>query len=118
MKTIIAGSRDAHYGETMIAIYSCPWDITGIVSGCARGPDSHGINYGRLRNIPIYMYPADWKAYGKRAGHIRNCEMARNAEALIAVWDGQSRGTKHMIDEAINRGLRLHVYKLDEVCDI
>lgn len=35
--------------------------------------------------------------------------MAQNADAIVAVWDGESRGTKHMIDEARRSGLLMHV---------
>jgi hypothetical protein len=37
--------------------------------------------------------------------------MAANADALVAFWDGQSRGTKHMIDIASARGLVVRVVK-------
>jgi hypothetical protein len=36
--------------------------------------------------------------------------MSEVAEALIALWDGQSRGTKHMIETARKKGLRCYVY--------
>lgn len=58
----------------------------------------------------MYIYPADWKKYGRRAGSIRNIEMAQNAEALLAVWDGISSGTRHMIKEAEKRGLPVYIY--------
>ena len=36
--------------------------------------------------------------------------MAANADALVAVWDGVSPGTKNMIAQARLQGLRVHVY--------
>ena len=118
MKTIIAGSRDASSESTYEAIGRYPWIITGIVSGLARGPDSYGLTYAEYRNIPTYTYPADWNKHGKAAGHIRNRQMAENAEALIAVWDGLSRGTKNMIDEAKRVGLQIYIYRTDELHNI
>ena len=56
-----------------------------------------------------YRFPADWDKYGKAAGYKRNGEMARNADALIAFWDGKSRGTKHMIDLAKKYDLQARV---------
>jgi hypothetical protein len=50
--------------------------------------------------IPNTRYPADWKRYGRKAGPIRNRLMAENAEALIAIWDGKSRGAMDMIKQA------------------
>jgi hypothetical protein len=36
--------------------------------------------------------------------------MGDYADALIAVWDGVSRGTKHMIDYSTNKGLKIHIH--------
>jgi hypothetical protein len=35
--------------------------------------------------------------------------MAKYADALMAFWDGKSRGTKHMIDMANNTGLKIRI---------
>ena len=47
--------------------------------------------------IPIKEFPANWQEFGRAAGPIRNGEMADYADALIAIWDGRSRGTADMI---------------------
>jgi hypothetical protein len=39
--------------------------------------------------------------------------MAGMADALIAVWDGKSRGTKNMIETAQSMGLKLHVHRYE-----
>ena len=59
------------------------------------------------------VFPADWDKYGKRAGYLRNVQMAEYADALLAFWDGESRGTKNMIDEALSRGLKVGVKRYD-----
>ena len=111
MKTIIAGSREiTDYAVLLQAIKGCPFPITSVVSGCARGVDTLGEQYAQENNLKLYKFPADWSTYGKRAGYIRNAEMADNAEALLAIWDGESRGTKHMIDIAREKGLEVYVY--------
>lgn len=38
--------------------------------------------------------------------------MANYAEALIAIWDGQSKGTKMMIDIANKKGLKVYIYRV------
>ena len=38
--------------------------------------------------------------------------MAEYADALVALWDGRSRGTKNMIDEAMKRELKVFVLKV------
>ena len=73
-----------------------------IVSGCARGADTLGMRYASENIFDVDEYPADWDKYGKKAGYMRNVEMAENADALIAFWDGKSKGTKSLIKYAKN----------------
>ena len=61
------------------------------------------------RLLAVEYYPAEWEKHGKAAGYKRNARMADNADGLLAVWDGESRGTKHMIREAVDRGLEIRV---------
>jgi len=80
-----------------------------IISGTARGADTLGERYARERGFTLRQFPADWDQFGKSAGYRRNCQMADNADALIAFWDGQSLGTRHMIDIARERNLVVRV---------
>lgn len=109
MKTIIAGSRDFNDYELVEKTLLKYSDITEIVSGCARGADSLGERFALEHSIPIKKFPADWNAYGKLAGYLRNEQMAYYGDRLIAFWDGQSKGTKHMIDLARKVGLEVEV---------
>lgn len=114
MKTIIAGSRGiADYAVLLQAIKCCPFPITSVVSGCARGIDTLGEQYAQENSLKLYKFPADWSTYGRRAGYLRNAQMAENADALLAIWDGESRGTKHMIDTAREKGLEVYVYMVE-----
>lgn len=114
MRTIIAGSRDINIQTFLDGIYKCPWldDITVIISGTARGVDTFGEEYAKCQGIPVMRFPAQWDKYGKSAGFKRNMEMAEHADALIAIWDGVSKGTENMIQHAKNNNLRLFVYNL------
>lgn len=69
--------------------------------------------YAAESDIPLIRMPADWTRYGRGAGKIRNIEMALVADALVAVWDGYSKGTGHMIDCARAKGLKIHVLQFD-----
>lgn len=110
-KVIIAGTRDfVDYEllkEKCDAILQNRRDDCNIVvvSGTARGADRLGERYARERGYRIERYPADWDCDGNSAGPIRNAKMADNAHALIAFWDGRSRGTMNMIDTAKAKGL-------------
>lgn len=111
-KVIIAGGRDfSNYQQLKLLVdyYLKNKQDIEIVSGCARGADSLGEAYAKEHNYPIARFPADWDLYGKRAGYLRNQQMAEYADALIAFWDGSSRGTKHMIDIATNLGLSVRI---------
>ena len=80
-----------------------------IVSGHAHGADTLGERFAKEQGLTVELHPAKWKALGKAAGIIRNAEMARASDALIAFWDGKSRGTAHMINFARRRGLEVSV---------
>lgn len=54
----------------------------------------------------VERHPADWERHGKRAGYLRNREMAElGADLVLAFWDGQSKGTMHMVDLAEEYGI-------------
>ena len=112
MRTIIAGSREASWDQTIAAIEQCPWkaQINLVVSGTAKGADTWGEVWANMNKVPIQRFPASWNEYGKKAGVIRNGLMADNADALIAVWDGQSSGTQNMIQTAAKKDLKVFVY--------
>ena len=80
-----------------------------VISGTARGADQMGERYARERGFQLRQFPADWLNDEKKAGPIRNAKMADNADALIAFWDGESKGTKNMIDNARRKGLAVRV---------
>ena len=86
-----------------------------VITGGAPGIDTVAEKAARARGMTVRVYPANWKQYGKRAGHIRNGEMARDADAVTAFWDGVSRGTRDMIDQTHEREKPLIVYTHDGV---
>jgi len=112
VKVVIAGSRgitDMSMVET--AIEESGFQIDEVVCGGAKGVDSLGARWAKANGIPVKWFPAQWHRYGKRAGMERNIDMARYADALIAVWDGKSIGTAHMLRIAPLHALK--VYRKD-----
>jgi len=103
-RVIVAGSRSFNneilLREKLDTLLSLKVDThrVVIVSGGARGADLLGEGYASFRGFSCERYPAQWDKFGKKAGLLRNEQMARVADALAAFWDGSSRGTKHMID--------------------
>lgn len=114
MITIIAGSRDftdyEKLDKCIDEVASYAWLISRVISGGARGADELGELWAKKMDIPVDVYPAEWDTYGKSAGYVRNEAMAQRAEALVAFWDGKSKGTKNMIDIAIKFGLYVKVF--------
>lgn len=110
---IIAGGRDFQDYEllekTVDRFLSGQQDEITIFCGKARGADALGEQYAKNRGYAVRYFPADWERYGRAAGPMRNQEMAGGADALAAFWDGESRGTGHMIQCARRLGLRLLV---------
>jgi hypothetical protein len=114
VRTIIAGSRDGiSWQQFRRAMNLVDIPISVVISGTARGVDSYGERWASEKGIPVERYPADWEQYGKRAGYLRNVQMAENADALILIWTGdaeKSRGSAHMKRIAYERGLLVRSY--------
>lgn len=86
------------------------------ISGTAAGADRLGERFALSLNAQVHRFPADWNTYRKSAGYIRNEQMAKFAISddsygvLIAFWNGESKGTKHMIDLAKKHGLEVCIF--------
>ena len=102
-KLIVAGGRDyTKYDRVYSAIMELAEGeladkAVSIVSGMAKGADKLGYIFALSNNVKVYEFPANWNQFGKSAGFIRNTAMANFSDGLLAFWDGQSKGTAHMI---------------------
>ena len=108
MKTIIAGGRDYQLTEEDEQFLDT-LDITEVISGTCRGADKDGEKWAKLRRIPVRRFPPDWVKHNKAAGFIRNVEMAKYAQVLVAFPGG--KGTAHMLREAKRLGLVVYDMK-------
>lgn len=101
MKLVVAGGRNfadkARVFRLLNKIHAEHPDLE-IVSGLAKGADTLGKKWAKANGIKCYEFPAKWTTYGKRAGYLRNREMAEFASAVLVFWDGVSKGTQHMIN--------------------
>ena len=124
MRIIIAGSRTINkesYVETAVAQAFNKWMSENqdewqnyiapeIVSGGAQGVDFLAELYAKKHTLKFTEFKANWKANGRAAGFLRNTQMAEYADALIAVWDGKSKGTFHMMSEMVKRNKPVFIY--------
>ncbi len=117
MKLIIAGGRDLNVTNTFLVATVTelfPRVITEIVSGGATGIDSCAKEMTDNKFATDYFsqkikgkfteFPANWEKHGKAAGPIRNREMAEYGDALLLIWDGESRGSKNMKETMLKLG--------------
>jgi len=129
MRTIVAGSRsikDYQLVKTIIerTIKQHSLRITELVSGMAAGIDKLAVQWANEVGIPVKPFPANWQDfsepcviktyknggnYNALAGFNRNLQMADYADVLIAIWNGYSNGTKHMIKVAREHNLKVFI---------
>lgn len=117
MKLIIAGSRTIELEPKLLlsilerltetSPFFNDFDDLEVVSGTAGGMDRSGEKFvGWYTSTQAYIslkkFPADWNTHGKAAGHIRNKQMAEYSDALLLVWDGESKGSANMKNEMLS----------------
>jgi hypothetical protein len=106
MRVIIAGSRSiTQYHIVQQYLNTLESTVTTVVCGGAKGVDTLGERWAKENNKEIQYFRPDWDKHGKSAGVIRNEEMAKNADYLVLIWDGKSKGSAHMLRIAKTRGL-------------
>jgi predicted Rossmann fold nucleotide-binding protein DprA/Smf involved in DNA uptake len=116
MKTIIAGSRSVEdsgiVAEVMARAASHGIVPTEIVSGAAWGVDTLGEAWAEAKGLPVKRFPAEWDRLGKSAGYRRNEAMATYADTCVIIWDGVSKGSKHMASYAKAQGLKVFLVRV------
>jgi len=121
MRIIIAGSRTFYNYKKLEKIcdkiiYDMDIPDVTVISGGAVGTDQLGELYAKRTKLKLIKMLANWNLYGKSAGYRRNEEMAKYASedngVLIAFWNGESKGTKHMIKLAKKYGLRIFIERI------
>jgi hypothetical protein len=96
MKLAIVGSRNLRIDITRFV----PSGVSMILSGGAIGVDSAAEDFARKHKIPIRIFKPEYKIFGKIAPILRNKQIVRASDRILAIWDGKSRGTAHVIEFA------------------
>jgi len=114
MRLIIAGGRGYKFTSADITLLDCmKHTITEIVTGGATGADTEGLSYAQACGIPCKVFGADWRKFGKSAGHIRNRDMAIYADTVLLFPGG--RGTESMHKFAVEHGLTILDYRNENI---
>ena len=123
MRIIVAGGRKFDYYDLVCReldgfLKDKDKSDIEIVSGRAIGADRLGEKYAEEHNLTCVTFEAQWFTLGRRAGIVRNGQMADYASecsegVLFAFWNGVSKGTKNMIDQATAKGIDVHIVRYD-----
>lgn len=110
----IVGSRGFNDYEKLCAAVSAlaereQFKSVGVVSGGARGVDSLCARYAQEHGLLLAEFLQEYDKYGKGAPLIRNKTIIENADYVLAVWDGKSRGTLNAIGHACKLGKPLYI---------
>jgi hypothetical protein len=105
---LISGSRtfpDPKLAKAVLRSQFSRHDI--VIHGQANGVDRWAEEVANEKECIIEAYPAEWDKHGKSAGPIRNRQMfeaargymenTKDSVRALILWDGESRGTAHML---------------------
>lgn len=120
-KLLVCGShsiQNPQWVKDQIEVYWY-WNLAGyedliMIEGAAKGIDTIAKEYAQENDWKIEEYPANW-SIGKQAGILRNIKMYENTDEILILWDGNSRGTRHMIElcEKGNKPYTIITYPYD-----
>ncbi len=74
--------------------------IDEIISGGAKGADRLAAQWATEQGVKLTELLPDWDKHGKKAGLMRNEDIVKECDMLLAFWDGVSRGTQNSLGHA------------------
>ena len=108
----IVGSRTyQHLDWVRYYIWTMLPFIDVLISGGAEGVDQVAYSAAQRYEILTIVHAADWLFWGPSAGPRRNTLIVAEADAVVAFWDGKSKGTLDTINKARSAGKLVAVYK-------
>jgi uncharacterized phage-like protein YoqJ len=110
MRVAIIGSRKL---KADISKY-VPEGCTVIISGGASGIDKYAAGFAKEKGLELVEYLPDYKRYGRAAPIKRNNNIIDNADVVVAIWDGKSKGTKYVIERCRKLGKLLTLHMLED----
>lgn len=116
MKLAVVGSRSiTDYQTVATSIVVSPWSPDVIVSGGAQGVDTKAAHFADVHGLDTVTIEPDWDDWsGGHPALSRNTTIIKSADAVVAVWDGSSSGTKDSIDKALERNKPIYVNVVEQ----
>jgi len=65
--------------------------------GCSKGGDRFAEMIAKDHGIPIIIFYANWKKFGKGAGFVRNSDIAKNSDLIIACVMRHQEGVEKVL---------------------
>ena len=107
MKVAVIGSRNLVVQD--LGIY-LPEETMEIVSGGAKGIDTCARKYALANGLKLTEFLPEYNRYGRGAPLKRNLQIIEYADCVLAFWDGQSRGTKFVIQHCKEQNKPIRVF--------
>ena len=109
MKLLVVGSRSIVEFDLSPYITS---EVSMIISGGANGMDKLAEQYADQRRLSKMIIRPQYARYGRAAPLKRNEEMVDNADEVLVIWDGVSKGTAYTIKYAQKQGKPIRVIEI------
>lgn len=107
MKVAVIGSRNLTVEDLEKYL---PEETTEIVSGGAKGIDTCAKEYANAKGLKLTEFLPEYKKYGRGAPLKRNLQIIDYADEVLAFWDGQSTGTRFVIEHCKEQNKPVCVY--------
>jgi hypothetical protein len=110
MRVLVCGGRTFSDADLLFGVLDGlkeRFPDLSIIHGAARGADQMTGRWAHENGVSCVAFPANWDAYGRSAGHVRNGEMlSRGKPDLVVAFPG-GRGTANMIEQATAAGVKV-----------
>ena len=110
MKVAVIGSRNLRVSDLEKYL---PQGTDCIVSGGAVGVDRCAAQYAAEHGIQLVEFLPDYDTFGRRAPLVRNVEIVKAADVVLAFWDTRSHGTEFVIEQCRKEGKECRIYTPD-----
>lgn len=117
MRVAVVGSRSIEYDKIRDVAMAfleryIPVNCTELISGGAIGADKLAEDYAERYHLKMTVLEPDYAKNGKRAPLMRDEDIVRDSQYVIAFWDCRSRGTAYTVSYAVKEGIPVRIIRL------
>lgn len=115
-RVLVCGGRDYVDEGTLSSVLDqahAANPIALLIHGACAGADMLAEMWAGRAGVKTAPFPADWDAYGKSAGPIRNRKMLDEGKPHLVIAFPGGRGTRNMVEQA--KGANVPVCQIKRV---